>query len=442
MYLPYWRTAAKPHWWTAKRKNVMKTNRKPGVWIGIILVIAVILAAGWYFLVLPSGSLSAGINTAWNSLVNPGGTVSPGAMNASGTVETTVLSIGSEVQGKVLEVDFQEGDVVKAGDVLVHLDDSTLKIQITIATANLESTKLSLQQLASPLVIANLQKTIAQDKQDIQDAKQAQDIEKYFTTNTNAIQSARSNVYLAKKALDRALTEYDKVDGNPNYTPEKAAAYQKLYPVQLAYDNALAILNLWTGVPNQEQVDLKTANLELANAKLTEDQNLLDALNGGPIPENATGAGIAKLQQARINVQAAQANLNLLRDEVARMTIIAPVDGVVMTRSVDPGNVVNPGIELLSLARLNDLTITVYIPEDIYAKIKPGQAATVTIDSYPGETFNAAVVYISKQPVFIPRTAQTVSGNRSTIYAIRLSLSGVNGKLKPGMAADVTFNSK
>ncbi|MGA2504086.1 MAG: efflux RND transporter periplasmic adaptor subunit [Anaerolineales bacterium] len=420
----------------------MKTNRKLGVWIGVVLAIVVILAAGWYFLVLPSGSLSADLTTAWESLVNPATTVSSGTLNASGTVETTVLSIASQVPGKVLEVDFQEGEVIKDGAVLVHLDDSTLKIQRTIAAANLESAKLSLQQLASPTVIANLQKTIAQDKQAIEDAQQAQDIEKYFTTNTDAIQSARSNLYLAKKALDRALTEYDKVDGDPNYTPDKAAAYQKLYPVQLAYDNALAVLNLWTGVPNQEQVDLKAATLAQANAKLVEDQTLLDVLNGDPIPDNATGAGIVKLQQARINVQAAQANLDLLEDEIARMTITAPVDGVVMTRSVDPGNVVNPGIELLSLARLNDLTITVYIPEDIYTKINLGQTATVTVDSYPGETFNAAVVYISKQPVFIPRTAQTESGNRSMLYAIQLSLTGVNGKLKPGMAADVTFNSK
>ncbi len=145
--------------------------------------------------------------------------------------------------------------------------------------------------------------------------------------------------------------------------------------------------NLWTGVPNQEQVDLKTATLALANARLAEDQTFLDALNGGPIPANATGAGIAQLQQARINVQAAQANLDLLNDQIGKMTITAPVDGVVMTRSVDPGNVVNPGTELLSLARLNDLTITVYIPEDSYGKIKLGQTATVTVDSFPGETF-------------------------------------------------------
>jgi HlyD family secretion protein len=418
----------------------MKTNRKLGIWIGTILVIAVIGAAGWYFLVRPSGSVSAGLTIAWNSLVDPEATVLPGTLNASGTVETTVLSIAPEMTGKVLEVDFQEGDEVKAGAVLVHLDDSTLKIQLTIAAANLETAKLSLQQLASPMVIANLQATIAQDKQAIDNAQQTLDIETYFTTNTDAVQSAQANLFLAQTALNKAQTVYDKVKYNNFYDASaKAAAYQTVYKYQQAYDNALAVLNLWTGVPNQEQVDLKTATLALAKDRLVEDQTLLVALNGGTIPDNATGVGIVKLQQAGINVQMAQANLDLLNDEVGKMTITAPVDGVVMTRSVDPGNVVNPGTELLSLARLNDLTITVYIPEDSYGKIKLGQTATVAVDSFPGETFHAAVVYISNQPEFIPRTTQTVSGSQSTIYAIQLNLSDVTGKLKPGMPADVSF---
>ena len=418
----------------------MKTNRKLGVWIGAILAFAVIVAAGWYFLIRPSSSRVAGLTAAWNSLVNPVPTVPSGVLNASGSVETTVLSIAPEMPGRVLDVDFQEGDVVKAGAVLVHLDDSTLKIQRTIAAANLETAKLYLQQLASPMVIANLQKTIAQDKQAVYDAQQAQDIEKYFTNNTDAIQNAASNLLLAKQALNKAQTAYDKIQYNNNLDASiKATAYQKLYVVIQAYNNALAVYNLWTGVPNQEQVDLKVATLALAKARLAEDQTLLDALNGGPIPDDATGAGIVKLQQARINIQVAQANLDLLNDQIGKMTITAPVDGVVMTRSVDPGNVVNPGTELLSLARLNDLTITVYIPEDSYGKIKLGQTATVAVDSFPGEMFNAAVVYISKQPEFIPRTAQTVSGSRSTVYAIQLKLSDGTGKLKPGMPADVSF---
>jgi HlyD family secretion protein len=414
----------------------MKTNRKLGVRIGAILAIAVVLVAGWYFLIRPSGSLSV----AWDSLVNPAATVPSGTLNASGTVETTVLSIAPELQGKVLAVDFQEGDVVKAGAMLVHLDDSTFIIQRSIAAANLETAKLSLQQLASPTVIANLQKTVAQDKQAIDDAQQAMDIQEYFTTNTDAIQSARSNVYLAKVALDKAQTVYDKVKYNNHLdAAARAAAYQSVYKYIQAYDNALAILNLWTGVPNPEQVDLKKATVALANARLTEDQTLLDALNGAPIPNNATGAGILKLQQARIGVQVAQASFDLLNNEIGKMTITAPVDGVVMTRSVELGNVVNPGTELLTLARLNDLTITVHISEDKYGKIKMGQAATVTVDSFPGKTFTAAVVSISKQPEFIPRTAQTVSGSQSTVYAIQIKLNDATGKLKPGMPADVSF---
>jgi HlyD family secretion protein len=421
----------------------MKKNRKLGVWIGVIVVIAVILASGWYFLVRPTGSLSAGlttVTTAWDSIVNPGAVDTPGLLNSSGTVETTVLSIAPELPGKVLEVDFQEGDVVKAGAVLVHLDDSSLKIQQTIAEANLQNAKLSLQKLASPLVIANQQATVAQDKQAVDDAQQALDTQKYFNTNTDAIQNAQANLWLAQTALTKAQTVYDKVKYN-NYldASAKAAAYQTVYQYKLAYDNALAVYNLWTGVPNQEQVDLKTAALALANAKVAQDQAYLDALNGGLIPSTATGAGIAQLQQTRVNVQAAQDKLDLLNDQIGEMTITAPVDGLVMSRSVDPGDIVNPSTELLSLARLNDLTITVYIPADSYGKIKLGQTATVTVDAFPGQTFTAAVANISTQPEYLPLTTQTVSASKTTVYAIQLQLNNATGKIKSGMPADVTF---
>ena len=421
----------------------MKKNRKLGVWIGVIVVIAVILASGWYFLVRPTGSLSAGlttVTTAWDSIVNPGAVDTPGLLNSSGTVETTVLSIAPELPGKVLEVDFQEGDVVKAGAVLVHLDDSSLKIQQTIAEANLQNAKLSLQKLASPLVIANQQATVAQDKQAVDDAQQALDTQKYFNTNTDAIQNAQANLWLAQTALTKAQTVYDKVKYN-NYldASAKAAAYQTVYQYKLAYDNALAVYNLWTGVPNQEQVDLKTATLALANAKVAQEKAYLDALNGGLIPSTATGAGIAQLQQTRVNVQAAQDKLDLLNDQIGEMTITAPVDGLVMSRSVDPGDIVNPSTELLSLARLNDLTITVYIPADSYGKIKLGQTATVTVDAFPGQTFTAAVANISTQPEYLPLTTQTVSASKSTVYAIQLQLNDATGKIKSGMPADVTF---
>jgi HlyD family secretion protein len=413
----------------------MKTGQKRIAAAGIFVTIALVVAALWFFWLRPAGSLSA----AWNVLIHPAGTVSPGTLKASGTVEITVLSIAPELPGKIIAVDFQEGDAVKAGEVLVQLDDTTLQIQRRIAVANLEAARLALQKLAGPTVIANMQKTIAQDEQAIRDARQALDVQQYYATNTTDLQNAKANLFLAEKALDNARTAYDKVNGDPATDTNKAAAYQKYYQVEQAYDKVLYIYQMWNGESNQEQNDLKKANLALAKARLVENQAFLAALNGGLIPENATGPGIAQLQQARMTLQAAQARLKLLDDQISTMTVTAPVDAVVMRRSADPGNVVSPGSELLTLASLNDLTITVYIPEDSYRKIKLGQAATVSVDSFPSELFHAVVKDISAELEFLPRTTYTASGDQLTVHAIRLELVDAAGKLKPGMTVEVDF---
>ena len=344
--------------------------------------------------------------------------------------------------GKILAVDVREGDTVHAGDVLVHFDDLILKDQRTIAAANLEMTKITLVQLTSPAAIANLQKTIAQDRQDIDNAQQAYDNQKYFTTNQDAVQNAHASLILAQQALEDAQTDYDKVPGDPDNNTAKANAYQILYAAQLAYNDASYQYALWTGKVISEQLNIKAAALALAKAKLAEDQAYLDVLNGGPIPDNATGAGIVQLQQARIAVQLAQANLDLLDDQIAKTIVLAPADGVVMTRNAEPGSVVNAGAVLLTLARLDELTITVYVPEDRVGEVNLGQTASVSVDSFPGILFKATVNYISDQAEFTPRNVQTVSGRKNTVFAIKLKLKDTSEKLKPGMPADVTFLAK
>jgi HlyD family secretion protein len=402
----------------------------------VILVLAAV-AALWYYWIRPAGSLAA----AWNTLVNPP-SASSTALVASGTVETTEISIEPEQPGKILAVDVHEGDTVHVGDVLVHFDDSILKDQHTIADANLEMAKITLVQLTSPATIANVQKAIAQDKQDIDNAQQAYDNQKYFTTNQDAVQNAHASLVIAQQALDNAKSDYDSVKGNPDNDTNKANAYQKLYAAQQAYNTASYMYALWTGKVVSEQLNIKAATLSVAKAKLSEDQALLDVLNGGPIPDNATGTGIVQLEQARISVQLAQANLDLLDNQIAKTTVVAPVDGVVMTRNAEPGSVVNAGAVLLTLARLDELSITVYVPEDRVGEVSLGQTANVSVDSFPGVVFTADVTYISDQAEFTPRNVETVSGRKNTVFAIKLKVNDTSEKLKPGMPADVTFLSK
>jgi HlyD family secretion protein len=396
-----------------------------------------VIAALWYFWVRPAGSLSA----AWTSLVNPAA-VTPGALTASGTVETTEITVAPELAGKILAVDVQEGDTVHVGDAVVHFDGTLLNDQRTIAAANLEAARIALVQLTSPVAIANVQQAIAQDKQNIDNAQQAYDNQKTFTTNQDAVQNAKASLVLAQQALNDAQTDYDKVSGDPSGDSPKANAYQKLYNAQQVYNDALYVYNLWTGKIDSKQLDIKAATLALAKAKLAEDQAFLAVLNGAPIPDNATGAGVVQLQQARIAVKLAQANLDLLDAQIAKTIVPAPVDGVVLTRNAEPGSVVNAGAALLTLGRLDELTITVYVPEDRVGEVRLGQTADVSVDSFPGVVFKAGVTYISDQAEFTPRNVETVSGRKNTVFAIKLKLSDTSERLKPGMPADVTFIAK
>jgi RND family efflux transporter MFP subunit len=155
--------------------------------------------------------------------------------------------------------------------------------------------------------------------------------------------------------------------------------------------------------------------------------------------EAAVRQADAAANQAALAVTQAEASLALIDVQIAKLTVVAPSDGVVLTRSIEPGEVVSPAAVSIVIGRLADTTITVYVPEDRYGEIALGQAATVTVDSFPGQTFEATVSYIAGQAEFTPRNVQTAEGRSSTVYAIRLQVEDPEGNLKPGMPADVTF---
>jgi HlyD family secretion protein len=414
----------------------MKHKRPPIpviVLLGLI-VLGVFGYGAWYLVAHPGATVA----DAWNALVNPGAQEN-GTIHASGTVETTEVNIAPEVGGKVEAMFANEGDAVKAGQVLFSFDDAILKSQRTIAAANLESARIALVQLTSPAAIHNLEKTIAQDKQDIDNAENSLNNQKYFTTNTDAILNARSSLTIAEKSLSDAKDTYATVSGDPSYSTDKANAYQQLYKAQTNYDNAVYLYNFWTGKIKSVQIDLKTAILDLANAKLAEDEALLEVLKGGPIARDASGVGIMQFQQAQLNVEVAQANLDLLDVQIAKLTVHSPADGVILQRNIQPGEVIQPGATAFVIGRLDEMTITVYVPEDRYGELILGQEARLSVDSFPGETFKAHITHIADQAEFTPRNVQTAEGRSNTVFAIKLQVEDPQGKIKPGMPADVEF---
>ena len=119
--------------------------------------------------------------------------------------------------------------------------------------------------------------------------------------------------------------------------------------------------------------------------------------------------------------------------------IRTPIAGVVLYRSVEPGEFASPGAPLITVADLDRLTLTVYVPEDRYGQIMVGGTYSVTVDSFPTEVFTGTVRHIADRAEFTPRNVQTTDSRKTTVFAIDLDLAPSNGKLKPGMPADVNF---
>lgn len=342
------------------------------------IVVLLILAAGAYWWWTSQNASAA--NTA---------------LTNSGTIEATQSIIASEVLGRVLTVEVAEGDTVTAGQPLVTLDPALLEVQRQQAEASLTAIQGTHQA-------AEAARAAAQANYDLlaAGATEAQrDV-------------AESAVRRAEATLDAAETAVENLPEAARGTPQAQQLDQQVEIASAALDNARAQLTLLESGARPEQLAAAQAQVEAAEAQVQATQG---------------------------QVESAEAALSVLEVQQARFTLLAPVDGVVLTRAIQPGEVAAPGGTLLELADLSSLTLTVYIPETDYGTITLGQNATVTVDSFPGEAFAATVAHIADQAEFTPRNAQTVEGRRLTVYAVELHLNNPDGKLKPGMPADVTF---
>ena len=224
-----------------------------------------------------------------------------------------------------------------------------------------------------------------------------------------ALEQATNNHAAAKAAADRAR--------KPSDTAAMTAAYQFVQQARAALDRA--------------QQPARATDIEQAQSQLDLAVARLDEIRAGARPE--------QLAAARAQIDASKAARETLTVQIAKLSLVAPADAVVTSRAIDPGEVALPGAPLLTLSRLDDLSVTVYIAEDRYGQIALGQKAEISSDSFPGVRFSGAVDRIANRAEFTPRNTQTADGRRTTVFAVRLKLGEGGGRLKPGMPVDVVF---
>ena len=265
-----------------------------------------------------------------------------------------------------------------------------------------------------------------------------------------------------QKALDLAQSAYQSALDTQTQLQlriqsAQANQTQAVKDAQKAYDDARRNLASAQRGPDADRLALAQANQKLAAAALADAQRHAARLSPGPDPElmalgqarlAAAQAGVAaaqaalapvQLDAAQAQVDAAQSALALLDAQLSKLVVVAPADGVILSRAIEPGEVASPGATLMVMGGLTDLRVTVYVPEDRYGQIQLGQTARLSVDSFAGRVFAGQVVAIANQAEFTPRNSQTVDGRKDTVFAVQLAIANPDLALKPGMPADVSF---
>ena len=399
-----------------------------------------------------------------------------GVLTASGTIEATEVIVAPELAGKVTEVFVKEGQSVLTNDPLLYLDPSLLTAQQAVASAAMDSANAALAS-AQTKYDQTLQAALsAQESLRAKDWRFSAPDEfnqpAWYFEQAEQISAAQLEVDHAKTALDEVFTNLDKVITDLNNAAyvnaekrlaEARAAFLVADTVKVQAENAVeggglqdAAYDYYNNTLDELNAAQKDFNA-LTNTKVEDDiqyargqvivaqqrydaayARLLTLQTGADSPSVITAA--KALDQAKTALTQAEANLALIDAQVAKLTINAPMDGVVLTRNIEPGEFVQPGAAALKLADLSNLTITVYVPEDRYGETSLGQSAEVTVDSFPAKIFAAVVIQIADKAEFTPRNVQTVEGRSSTVFAIKLKVDDPTSKLKPGMPADVVFS--
>jgi HlyD family secretion protein len=180
---------------------------------------------------------------------------------------------------------------------------------------------------------------------------------------------------------------------------------------------------------SREQLDVARANQQVAQAQLDNARKALELVVVGPRQED--------IEQARAQLAAAEAELALARYELREADLKAPLDAVVRSRLLEPGDIASPQQPAYTLALTSPKWVRAYINEVDLGRVRPGQTAQVVTDSYPKQPVAGQVGYISSVAEFTPKTVQTEELRTSLVYEIRIVVDDPDDRLRLGMPVTV-----
>jgi membrane fusion protein YbhG len=243
----------------------------------------------------------------------------------------------------------------------------------------------------------------------------------------------QDQVRLAGAQVAQAQASYTKmVNGFRKEEIDQARA--QLAQAKANYDNALRIFEresklLQTHVISQSDYDAATSSRDSLKAMVQSAQANLDLELAGNRKEDVDNAK-AQLDNAQANLDNAQRNL-------ADCRLLASVDGVVITRAVEPGTIVATSTVVYSICETSPVWIRTYVAERDLGRVYPGMKALVYNDTYPNHPYTAQVGFISPVAEFTPKNVETRELRTDLVYRLRIILEKPDRYVRQGMPVTV-----
>lgn len=138
----------------------------------------------------------------------------------------------------------------------------------------------------------------------------------------------------------------------------------------------------------------------------------------------------------RAELNLARASLELARTKLSYATLVSPTPGVVLVRDAEPGEVVAVGTPVVTMGDLDGVWLEAYLPEPELAKVRLGQTAQVTTDSYPDKRYPGRISFISSKAEFTPKTVETAKERVTLVFRTKIRVDNPGHELKPGMPGE------
>ncbi|MBI5086980.1 MAG: efflux RND transporter periplasmic adaptor subunit [Acidobacteria bacterium] len=386
------------------------------------IVIPVILAA------------AVGGALAWRAMRNGG---DADVLRLSGNIELTQVDVSFKLPGRILELAVEEGRDVKAGQLLARMDSNELKQQLDREKAGVSSAESGLTQLRTAIeyqseaiggeiALRKAELAAAESRlEELRNGSRPQELELAQAVRAEAaVQNSQ-----AQRDWERAQRLYKNDDiSTSQYDQFRTRADASAAALKRADEQ----LGLVREGPRREQIDQQRAAVERTRAALRlAEANRLDLKRRQQ-----------EVQMRQAEIERAKAQAGVLNVQMEEKTLLAPLTGVVLTKSAEPGEVLAAGATVLTLGDMDRPWVRGYVGEKDLGRVKLGMPAEVTTDSYPGKKYRGRVAFISSEAEFTPKQIQTQEERQKLVYRMKIEVENPNRELKLNMPVDAEIRLK